>query len=88
MYWMIGRTSKLSLDCKGLLYKPILVPIWTYRIQLWGSKSASNIELLQRTQAKILRSITNAPWYIRNINIHKDLKIKTIKEMVTAFSLK
>lgn len=88
MYWMIGRKSKLSLDCKVLLYKAILIPIWTYGIQLWGSTSASNIDIVQRTQAKILRSITNAPWYIRNSNIHRDLGIKTVKETIKSCSLK
>ncbi len=34
MYWMMGRNSKLSLDCKLLLYKSLLMPIWTYGIQL------------------------------------------------------
>ena len=61
MYWLIGRKSKLSLHNKVLLYKAIIRPIWTYGIQLWGSTSASNREFLQRTQAKILRTITNAP---------------------------
>lgn len=88
MYWLMGRKSQLSLDNKVLLYKVIIRPIWTYGIQLWGSTSASNRELLQRTQAKILRGITNAPWYIRNSNIHVDLGIKTIKETIKEFSSK
>ena len=88
MYWLIGRTSKLSLDCKVLLYKAIIIPIWTYGIQLWGSTSASNIDILQRTQAKVLRSIVNAPWYTRNSNIHRDLGIKPVKEMIKPFRLK
>ena len=88
MYWLIGRTSKHPLDCKVLIYKAILIPIWTYGIQLWGSTSASNIDIFQRMQAKILRSITNAPWYIRNSNRHRDLGIKTVKETIKSCSLK
>lgn len=88
MYWLMGRKSQLTLDNKVLLYKAIIKPIWTYGIQLWGSTSASNRELLQRTQAKVLRSITNAPWYIRNSNIHNDLGIKTIKDTIKEFSSK
>jgi hypothetical protein len=88
MYWLMGRKSQLFLANKVLLYKAIIKPIWTYGIQLWGSTSASNRELMQRTQAKILRCITNAPWYIRNSNIHNDLGIKTIKETIKEFSSK
>ena len=65
--WLIGRNSMLSLDCKLLLYNSVLKPIWTYGIQLWGTASASNVEKIQRRQNKILRTITAAPWYIRNI---------------------
>jgi hypothetical protein len=28
------------------MYKTILKPIWTYGIQLWGTASTSNIEIL------------------------------------------
>ncbi len=88
LYWMVGRNSKLSLDCKLLLYKSIIMPIWTYGIQLWGTTSASNKDLLQRTQSKILRCITNAPWYIRNSNIHADLGIPTVEKITKMYSMK
>jgi hypothetical protein len=42
MYWLVGRSSRLSLPNKLLLYKSILKPIWTYGIQLWGTASTSN----------------------------------------------
>jgi len=66
MYWIIGRKSKLSLENKLLIYKIILRPIWTYGIPLWGTASNSNIEILQRCQNKVLRSIVNAPRYVPN----------------------
>jgi hypothetical protein len=66
MYWLLGRTSKLSIIKKLLVYKVILKPIWTYGIQLWGSASISNIEILERFQGKVLRMITDAPWYVPN----------------------
>lgn len=48
IYWLIGRNSQLSLVNKVLLHKTILKPIWAYGIQLWGTASNSNIEILQR----------------------------------------
>ena len=79
---MIGSHSKLSLDNKVTICKSILKPIWTYGIQLYGCTSASrsNIELIQRAQSKILRTITRAPWYIRNENKHEDLQILFVKD--------
>jgi hypothetical protein len=47
MYWLVGRKSKLSTNNKLLIYKVILKPIWTYGIQLWGTTSNSNIEILE-----------------------------------------
>jgi hypothetical protein len=50
MYWFLWRKSKLSKSNKFLIYRTILKPIWTYRIQLWGTASTSNIEILERFQ--------------------------------------
>ena len=69
-YWIIGRKSELSLKNKLLLYKTILKPIWKYGIPLWCTASHSNIEILQRFQNKVLRTIVNAPWYIPNSILH------------------
>jgi hypothetical protein len=64
MYWLLGRKSKLSISNKLLAYKVILKPIWTYGIQPWDSASISNTEILERLQGKVLRMITDAPWYV------------------------
>jgi exonuclease III len=86
--WLLGRNSKLSLDNKLLVYKTILKPIWTYGIQLWGTCSQSNIEILERYQSKVLRMITNAPWYVPNDVIRNDLGMTTIKEEIKQLSFK
>jgi hypothetical protein len=57
MHWLLGRQSQLFTTNKLLLYKTILKPIWTYGIQLWDTASTSNIEILERFQAKVLRMI-------------------------------
>jgi hypothetical protein len=73
MYWLLGHKSKLSTNNKLLLYKAILKPIWTYGIQLWGTASTSNKEILERFQSKTLRMIVDAPWYMPNTIIRRDL---------------
>ena len=86
MYWLIGRTSRLSIANKLLLYKLIIKPIWTYGIQLWGTAANSNIEIIQRFQSKVLRCITNAPWYVSNEIINNDLQMTTVSEEIRLHS--
>lgn len=85
LHWLLNCKSPLSLDYKVLLYKTLIKPIWTYGSQLWGNASTSNIELIQRAQSKILRTITGAPWYIRNDNIHSDTEVPTVAEEIARY---
>jgi hypothetical protein len=82
LYWLLGRKSQLSIENKLLIYKTIIKPIWTYGIQIWGCASKSSQALLQKAQSKILRMITNAPWYVSNLTLHEDLKIPYVREVV------
>jgi len=88
MYLILERKSELSIENKLLIYKTILKPIWTYGIPLWGTASNSNIEILQRYHNKVLRAIVNSPWCISNKVIHAGLKVPTIREEMTKFSVK
>jgi hypothetical protein len=76
MYWLLGHKSKLSIINKLLVYKDILKPIWTYGIQLWGSATISNIEILERFQGKVL-----CPPVLR-----QDLQITSAKEEIHRFT--
>jgi hypothetical protein len=78
MHWLLGRRSTLSIERKLLPYKALLKPIWTYGIQLWGTASSSDIEILQRFQSKTLWSILNTPCYINSHKIHEDLQTNTV----------
>jgi hypothetical protein len=44
--------------------------------------SKSHITKMQRSQSKILRMITNAPWYVTNQTLHDDLKVSFIKDVI------
>jgi hypothetical protein len=70
MYWLLGRNSELSIHNKIILSKQVIRPVRSYGIQLWGWASDSNIQVIQRYQNKVLKSIVNAPWYIRNSDLH------------------
>jgi len=82
LHWILGRKSQLSLENRLLVYKAILKPIWTYGVQLWGTASNSNIDILERFQSKILRIITDAPWYVSNTVIRRDLRVLPVRQEV------
>jgi hypothetical protein len=83
---LVSRQSKLTTSCKLLAYKAILKPIWTYGLQLWGTASTSNIEILERFQSKALRMITDTPWYVTNALLRCDLHIPSVKEEIQRLS--
>lgn len=88
MYWLIGRKSQMSTHNKLLIYKQILKPIWTYGLQLWGCARSTNIAPIQKFQNKVLRTIVDAPYYIRNANLHRDLNIPTVEEEIKRYAQK
>jgi hypothetical protein len=86
--WLIGRKSPLSLHNKLLVYKVTIKPIWTYGIELWGSASNSNIEILQRFQNIALRTMSQAAWFTRNSEIHEHLEMETVKQALNNASIR
>ena len=84
----IGRNANLQLHNKLFIYKQVLKPVWTYGIQQWGCFKQSNRDIIQRFQNKVLRNIVNAPWYVRNGNIPRDLRMDTVDSVVKKFAMK
>jgi hypothetical protein len=60
--------------------------MWTYRIQLWGMASTSNIEIPDRFQSKALCMIVHAHWYVPNMVIRRDLQKPIVKEEIRCYS--
>lgn len=78
LYPLIGRKSKMPLKTKLLLYNQIIVPGMLYSAPAWGNAKKYNLHKIQVIQNKCLRTITNAPWFVRNKQLHEDLNVKTI----------
>jgi len=88
MHWLLGRRSALSLHNKLVLYSQMLKPIWTYGIQLWGCAAQSSIAVIQRFQNKVLRDIVNAPWYVKNVDLHRNLNVEMVTAAIRRFASK
>jgi len=69
---MTSRTSKLALRNKVTLIKSVLQPHLTYA-------SVENIEL---------RTVVDTPWYVRNVDIQRDLKFTTATERIKQSAVK
>jgi hypothetical protein len=86
MYWLLERNSELSVHNKIIIYKQVICPVWSYGIQLWGCVGDSNIDVIQRYQNKVPKCIVNAPWYVRNSDLHRDLQIETVTDIIAKFA--
>ena len=59
-----------------------------YCIQIWGCTKQSNIDVIQGFQNNVLRNIVNAPWYIRNNDLHRDLEVDVVSREIQRFAQK
>jgi hypothetical protein len=73
------------LKTKIKIYKSLLKPIWTNKLQLWGAAKKSNTNKIQTFQNISLRKIISAPYFVSNHMLHNDLHIKTINEEAKTF---
>jgi hypothetical protein len=71
-----------AINLTILIYKTIIIPIWSYGLEIWGCASNSNISIIQRSQSKILRMILDAPWYVFNETLHTDLGISRVQDVI------
>jgi hypothetical protein len=83
LFPLINRNSTLKTACSIMIYKSILRPLITYGCAVWGlSISAKKLQKLQIFQNKILRITVNAPWFVRNNQLHRDLGIDSISAFI------
>ena len=80
-----SRKLKSNIEYKLLIYKVIINPIWTYGIpqREWLPKAISQRWKLCNL---FFRTIVNAPWYIKNEDLRKDLQIFCMWEEIQRFS--
>lgn len=79
---ILGRRSKMSIRNKLLIYKTIVRPAITYGSPAWGHATDPHLRKLQRFQNRQLRCIYNAPWYMRNAQLHREADLPTIQEFL------
>jgi hypothetical protein len=78
LYPILNKKSLILKKCSLLIFKQILHPLLTYACPVWGKCATTHISKIQIYQNKVLRIIANALWFIRNVNLHKNLQIQKI----------
>lgn len=82
LHFILNAKSKLSLKCKLRIFTTCIRPIMTYACVVFAHAKPRRIHKMQTLQNRILRKITGAPFYVRNENLHLDLKIPTIAQFM------
>jgi hypothetical protein len=52
----------------------------TYGFVVWGNVSNTQLHKLQVVQNKFLRAAFNAPWFVRNSQLHREADLPLIKD--------
>jgi hypothetical protein len=78
--YVLAEEYKIAtfVENKLPIYKAMLMPVWTYGVELWEFSKPSKTKILQTYHSKTLRMITGAPRFVSNLTLHNDLKIPSV----------
>jgi hypothetical protein len=79
---LVNRRSKMSIKNKITIYRTMIRPSMMYGFAIWGTVSHTQLQKLQVVQNKFLRAAFNAPWFVRNTQLHREANLPTIKEFL------
>ena len=79
---LLNRRSGLSIRNGLTLYKQFICPMINYACPVWRHAPNSHIRRLQVLLSKCLRIIAGTPWYVRNLQLHKDLEVSYLPENI------
>nr|AAQ09230.1 reverse transcriptase-like [Antheraea mylitta] len=84
---LLCHKSKMSLRHKLILYKTCIRPVITYSCPVFAHMSKDNFHKLQVFQNRVLRKVTGTPWYIRRVDLHRNLEIPSIWTYVKSLTI-
>ncbi|ENN74747.1 hypothetical protein YQE_08685, partial [Dendroctonus ponderosae] len=79
---LLNRRSQMSVRNKLLLIKSVIRPAMTYPSTVWGYAAKTYLRQLQATENKLLRMAIDAPWFVRNTQIYRDLKWEPLRDFL------
>lgn len=82
LYPIINRKSSLKTSCTLMLYRSLIRSLLLYACEVWGNTCKTNKKKLQVLQNRVLRIAVDAPWFMRNHQLHQELGMPTIEECI------
>ncbi|GFV68961.1 RNA-directed DNA polymerase from mobile element jockey [Trichonephila clavipes] len=79
---LISPKSKLALRHKVLLYKATHRFIMLCASPIWAGAAVTHLKILHTFQNIQLRRAANAPWFVRNEVLHKDLNVPPLLDFI------
>ncbi|ERL91910.1 hypothetical protein D910_09233 [Dendroctonus ponderosae] len=76
----MNKKSQLSLKNKLTLIKAIIRLAVLYASTAWGHAADTSIHRIQAMENKLLRMALDAPWFVRNAQIYRDLEWKPFRQ--------
>lgn len=76
----------MSLKYQVTLCETCIRAILSYASEAFAHVTLSNLQHLQVIQNKFMRMTTGYPRYVRNVNLHRDIKLLTIMRHFKEFS--
>ena len=74
---MLGRQSQLDLKNKLTI---MIRPLLTYTSVAWGYQAKTYLKRIQTVENVALRCAVDAPWFVRNADIFRDLEYTPVTE--------
>jgi hypothetical protein len=65
-----------------MLYHQLIRPKMDYACPVWRHAANSHMKRLQHVQSKCLRINAGALWYVSNLQLHEDLDVPYIVELI------
>lgn len=88
LFPLLNPKSPLPLKTKLYIYKAYIRPIITYAGPSWVPNISNNSwRKIESLQSKIIRSITDNPWYVSNLTIRNSTDIPSIREFIKKDSI-
>jgi hypothetical protein len=81
------RKSKMSPKNKLVMYKTIIRPTLTYASIVWGHAAGVHLNKMQVVLKRFLRTAFDAPWFVRNNQLHRDAELPMLKEFLLEIAM-
>ncbi|GJQ87139.1 hypothetical protein Trydic_g23984 [Trypoxylus dichotomus] len=79
-YLTLQENSGLSLKARMTVLKTIALPMALYGQEIWVKGSPKAIKTMQKTQLILARKCSGAPWFTRNSELTKELRLEDVEK--------